>query len=317
MIESLFQAYTPLLIWPGLGLILSRFIPNRLPKLLGLVLYWVGVPLQILALGRQTEFSHRGELIPVVAVGVVFLSIGLAIASWWGLKWFIGSKSTDPTQNSLNRASFGSFILAAMLGNTGFIGLALTGVLIAPEHNSWAILYSVTNNVIATYGIAVFIASYFARSESQKPWWVPLRDVITVPSLWAFFIGFSTRHLELPSVVESALEEAVWLVIASALVLVGIRLGSVKGWRSFQLASIPTLLRVVIVPLLVGLGATYLGVTGDPRLILVLMAGTPTGLAVLILAEVYDLDRDLLASCIAMTFGGLLLMLPLWLALFD
>jgi hypothetical protein len=67
----------------------------------------------------------------------------------------------------------------------------------------------------------------------------------------------------------------------------------------------------------VGLGATWLGLSGASRLVLVLMAGTPTGLSVLILAEVYDLDRELLTSTIAMTFAGLLLMLPVWLTWFG
>ena len=66
-----------------------------------------------------------------------------------------------------------------------------------------------------------------------------------------------------------------------------------------------------------GLGASFWGLSGDPRLVLVLMSGTPTALSVLILAEIYELDRDLLASSIALTSVGLLLMPPLWIALFS
>jgi predicted permease len=331
MIDTLFRAYTPLLAWTCLGLLLFRFIPASVPKLLGLMLYWVGVPLQLLVLARQTELSNGGGLIPLVAVGVLLLSMGLAQLSWWGLQWLISQKATEQSQenqnfllnflsfsfNSLERSSQGSFILAATLGNTGFVGLALTEILFGAEHRNWAVLFSLTSNVIGTYGIAVFIASYFGRSETQNHWWIQLRDVLTVPSLWAFIIGFNTRSVELPLVIESGLDQAVWVVIASALLLVGLRLGSLQGWRSFKLALIPTLLKVVIVPVLVGLGATYLGVSDESSLVLVLMSGTPTGLSVLILAEVYDLDRELLTSSIAMTFVGLLLMLPLWLAWFS
>jgi predicted permease len=39
---------------------------------------------------------------------------------------------------------------------------------------------------------------------------------------------------------------------------------------------------------------------------MVLMSGVPTGLATLILAEVYDLDRELLTSSITLTLVGLL-----------
>ncbi len=331
MIDSLFHAYTPLLIWPGLGLLLSRFVPNSFPKLLGLGLYWVGVPLQLLVLGRQTELANGGGIIPVVSVGVLLLSISLALLSWWGLQWFSSRNATEQSQDSSNtrlnfsfsslntfeRARLGSFILAAMLGNTGFVGLAIAQVLFGTDNTQWAVLYSVTNNVIGTYGVAVFIASYFGRSETQNHWWTQLRDVLTVPSLWTFIVGFNSRSIELPSWLESGLEQAVWVVIAFALLLVGLRLESMKGWRSLKLGLIPTLLKVVIVPGLVGLGATWLGLSGASRLVLVLMAGTPTGLSVLILAEVYDLDRELLTSTIAMTFAGLLLMLPLWLTWFG
>jgi malate permease and related proteins len=331
MIETLFHAYTPLIIWTGLGLLLFRYIPVNFPKLLGNLLYWVGIPLQIFVLARQSEFSGAVSITPAIAVCVMFLSTSLAWLSWlvlrkisaiylknkfiWGKKLPIDLSFLN--FNSLKRSSQGSFILAAMLANTGFVGLAMTPALIGADHNNWAVLYSVTNNVIGTYGFGVFIASYFGRSQQQNHWWTQLRDVVTVPALWAFFIGFATRNIPLPETVESGLQGAIWAVIASALLLVGIRLRSIKKWQSFELALIPSLLKVVIVPMLVGLGASYFGLSGDPRLVLVIMSGTPTALAVLILAEVYDLDRDLLASSIAITSAGLLLMLPLWLAWFS
>ncbi|NJL69653.1 MAG: AEC family transporter [Microcoleus sp. SM1_3_4] len=331
MIETLFHAYTPLIIWTGLGLLLFRYIPVNFPKLLGNLLYWVGIPLQIFVLARQSEFSGAVSITPVIAVSVMFLSTSLAWLSWlllrkisaiylknkfiWGKKLPIDLLFLN--FNSLKRSSQGSFILAAMLANTGFVGLAMTPALIGADNNNWAVLYSVTNNVIGTYGFGVFIASYFGRSQQQNRWWTQLRDVVTVPALWAFFIGFATRNIPLPETVESGLQGAIWVVIASALLLVGIRLRSIKKWQSFELALIPSLLKVAIVPVLVGLGASYFGLSGDPRLVLVIMSGTPTALAVLILAEVYDLDRDLLASSIAITSAGLLLMLPLWLAWFS
>ena len=210
----------------------------------------------------------------------------------------------------------GSLLRASMLGNTGFVGLAIAQVLFGVENINWAVLFSVASNVVGNYGIAVFIASYFGHSDTKNHWWIQLRDVLTVPSLWAFLIGYNTRSLKLPPSIEAILEPAVWVVIAFALLLVGLRLGSIQGWKSLQRAIIPMLIKVVIVPAIVGLAATDLGVTGDVRLTLVLMSGTPTGLSVLILAEVYNLDRELLTSSIAMTFIGLLLVMPLWFACF-
>ncbi|MBE9006709.1 AEC family transporter [Fortiea sp. LEGE XX443] len=321
MIDSLIHAYTPFLIWVGIGLLGSRLIPDTFLKWLGNGLYWVGVPLQILVLARHTDLSH-GVLIPGVAVGVLLLSLMLALFIWQALQWLNSQKQQlEPldlaVDISLVRGSLGSFILAAILGNTGFVGLTLTQVLTSPKNNDWAVLFSVTNNVVGTYGIAVLIASYFGKNQINNQWWTQLRDLITVPSLWTFLLGLSTQFIQLPAIVESGLEQAVWVVIAFALLLVGLRLGTITGWKSLKIASIASVLKVFVVPVLVGLGATFLGVTGEERLVLVLMSGTPTGLSVLILAEVYDLDRNLLASSIALTFVGLFLALPLWLVWFS
>ncbi|MDB9457324.1 AEC family transporter, partial [Dolichospermum circinale CS-545/17] len=218
---------------------------------------------------------------------------------------------------AFKKASLGSFILATILGNTGFVGLTLTQVLTGPENNDSAVLFSVTNNVVGTYGIAVLIASYFGQRATENHWWIQLRDIATVPSLWTFFIGLNTQFVQLPAVIESGLNQAVWVVIALALLLVGLRLGTIKEYQNLDIAIIASILKVLIIPLLVGLGATYAGMIGEQRLVLVLMSGTPTGLSVLILAEVYDLDRNLLASSIALTFIGLFLVLPLWLIWFG
>jgi len=323
MIESLIHAYTPFLVWVGIGLLISRFTPDQILKLLGNGLYWVGVPLQILVLARHTDLSH-GVLIPGVAIGVLLLGLVLALGIWQALQWFKSQQQPPDLADSelsieipFMRASLGSFILATILGNTGFVGLTLTQVLTSPQNNDWAVLFSVTNNVVGTYGIAVLIASYFGKSKTDNHWWIQVRDLVTVPSLWTFFLGLSTQFIQLPAIVEAGLEQAVWVVIALALLLVGLRLGTMSGWKSLKIASIASVLKVFIVPILVGLGATFLGVTGEQRLVLVLMSGTPTGLSVLILAEVYDLDRNLLASSIALTFVGLFIALPFWLAWFG
>jgi len=268
-------------------------------------LYWVGVPLQLFVLARHTEFSDT-PYIPYVAIATLILSWLLALIGWQFVK-----------QEDSDRSSLGSFILATMLGNTGFVGLTLTNSLTSSTYTDWAVLYSIASNVAGNYGIAVFIASYFGKSDVKPPWWKLLLNVISVPSLWAFAIGWYTRPIELPPSIESALDTGIWITIAFALSLVGLRLGKIEKWESLKPAAIAAGLRVGLVPLAIGLGATAFGLRDDPRLILTLMSGTPTGLSVLILAEVYNLDRDLLISTIALSFVGLIFTLPIWIVCFS
>lgn len=293
-----------------MGLVAIRFTPPALPRLLGRVLYWFGVPWEVLALARQTDIDQSLGLAPVVTIAS--LIVGLLLA-WLILRW-LTPPPADPA--ALSRAQQGSFILAATIGNTGFVGLGIIPSLIDQRYLGWAVFYSVTQNVVGTYGIGVFLASFFGRSAQTNHWWVQLRDVAMVPSLWAFLLGTLTRSLPLPAPVELGLHASLWFVIPSAFLLMGMRLSQLQGWKSLWQALIPTLLKVAVLPAGVGLAATAIGLTGDARLALVLMAGMPSAFAGLILAEEYNLDRDLIASSIALTTIALLFTIPLWLTVF-
>lgn len=316
MTETLLQSYFPLFLWTGLGLFLMRLLPVSLPRLLGRSLYWVGVPLEILALARQTDFSAQVGLAPLLTVGT--LLIGLTIA-WLSLQVLIRSSSSHQETNAehpwSDSARRGSFLIASMLGNTGFVGLAIAPSFVAPEYLGWLVCYSVTQNVIGTYGTGVFLASYYGR-KSAHSFWAQLRDVLSVPSLWAFTFGFLTRSVPFPPILESGLTASVWLVIPAALLLMGMRLRQLQGWKTLQLALVPTAIKTIVLPGLLGLATLILGLPADARLALVLMAGMPSAFAGLILAEEYEIDRPLIASSIVLTTIASLVMIPVWLALF-
>jgi hypothetical protein len=326
MAETLFGAYLPLIIWTSLGLIAVRFIPSTLPRLLGRTLYWVGVPWEVFALARSTDLTQTIAVVPCVAIAA--LIVGLAL-TWWGLQFWqtpLNSASSVvepapiatlelPTLEQW-RARRGSFLIAATIGNTGFVGLGIVPTLINEPNLGWAVFYSVTNNVLGTYGLGVFLASYYGRSQTTNHWRVQFRDLLTVPSLWAFILGAGTRSFSFPELVEQGLQASLWFVIPGAFLLMGMRLSQIKSIKSFQPAILPSVFKVLLLPVLVGIGTTLLGLTGEPRLALVLMAGMPSAFAGLILAEEYNLDRELIASSITLTTIALFLTIPFWLLVF-
>lgn len=321
MTDTLLHAYVPLVFWTGLGIFLVKFLPDSFPRFLGRSLYWVGVPVQIFTLARQTDFSAQVGLVPVVTILGLVIGIILAGTALWNLERSATSPEEPETKESENpwaiAARRGGFMISSILGNTGFVGLAVAPNFIAEPFQGWIVLYSVSHNVIGTYGVGVLLASFYGRSEAANPWFTTLRDIFTVPSLWAFALGMLTRSVPFPFVVEDGLHYSLWVIIPAALLLMGIRLRQINGWQGLKLGLIPASIKMIGIPLLVGCIAAALHLSANPRLALVLMAGMPTAFAGLILAEEYELDRELIASSIVVSTLFLFLTLPLWLVLFG
>jgi malate permease and related proteins len=354
MVETLFQAYSPLIFWVGLGILSLRILPTQLPRWLARSLYWVGVPWQIFALARYTDLSGGVDLVPVITLSTLTFGIVLAWSTAVLLNQFstalplspivvdrpetIGETILPPKTDAAidmitvapipaltrwqrlqkilphyDRNEQGSFILAGMLGNTGFVGLGLLPDLISPENMRWAVFFSLTQNLIGTYTIGVLVASYFGGATPQSRWWALVQNVLLVPSLWAFSLGYSTRSFAVPTWVDHVAQGWYYWVIPASFLLMGMRLGQMQGWRSIQRAIPPVILKLLLLPLCVTVGVTLLGFRGEPRLALVMMSGMPCAFAGLILAEEYELDRDLAASTIALSTIGLLVMIPIWL----
>jgi malate permease and related proteins len=308
MIDRLVQAYTPLICWTGLGILSVRFMPSAFPYWLGRGLFWVGVPIEIFALARQTTFDENARLAPTITICSLILGL---VLGWLSLQLW---QRLQPEKPALSPNLQGSLLICSMLGNTGFVGLAIVPFFVSATDLSWAVLYSVTQNVFGTYGLGVLVSSYYGRQGTvTNKWWMQLKDLLSVPSLWGFALGSLTRNLDIPEVVESSLHASIWVVIPGAFILMGIRLSQIEGWQSLKLALLPAILKTIVMPTVVGMAITLMGITGDPRLGLVLMAGMPCAFAGLILSEEYNLDRNLVASSIIVSTLIFLLMIPVWL----
>lgn len=308
MTETLFHAYLPLIVWTSLGLLSYRLLPQTFPHLLGRGLYWVGIPVEILALARRTNFANAAGLASLITITALIIGCCLAALCLLLLKRFAA-----PSDISRNAAMQGSFVLTSVLGNTGFVGLAIAPVLIADHYLNWIVFYSITHNLIGTYGFGVLIASYFGNDAHQNRWWIQLRAILSVPSLWAFVIGCTTQSVPLPQFIASGLQDSIKIVIPCAFVLIGLRLSQLRGWKSFQLALIPAVIKVIVTPVIVGAIAYAFGLSGDCRLAMILMSGMPCAFASLILAEEYNLNRELIASSIVVSTLLWLFVLPFWL----
>ncbi|MEA5450772.1 AEC family transporter [Leptolyngbya sp. CCNP1308] len=306
----------------GLGALLYRFTPHRassqglyqqVPLRLGRFLFWLGIPLSIVGFMRRADLSGNLYLAPVVAWAAILL--GLLCSRLW----------IRADQEPWARPTQGSFSLAAMLGNTGYIGYPV--VLLLPQLGvsvfGWALFYDALGTLLGSYGLGAILAAEMGGQDRnpslpwQRQWSTRLRAVVQNPIILAFGLGLGLKAIALPAWLDLGLYQFAWAIVVLSLVLMGLRIQQLSSWQHLNRAAIAVVIKMLVLPLAVGLGLTALGVDGPPRLVMILQAGMPCAFSNLVLAEAYDLDRDLSVTCVGLSSASLLLTLPLWLWAFS
>jgi hypothetical protein len=190
------------------------------------------------------------------------------------------------------------------------LGYPVTLALVGPPYFAWALFYDTLGSTLGAYGVGVAIAARFGMSAQNH--WRLLQAIVSNPALWSFFIGLGFRRVPLPSAVEDGLRLFAWTVVALSLLLLGMRLSQLTSLRSMQQASVSLGIKMVLVPLLLGTGLAHIGIHGPPHLVILLQMGMPPAFATLVIAEAYNLDRELTVTSLALGTLGLLAMLPIW-----
>lgn len=315
---NLIRLYVPLIFIGGLGLLLGYKLPSEIPQRLGKFLFWVGVPLSIFAFLRQSDLSESVWIAPVVAWVAMLAGAGLAALWIWGA---VRSPAlpTDyhPVQQSgaiQNSAAQGSFVLASMVGNTGYLGYPVALTVVGPTYFGWAVFYDTLGSTLGAYGLGVLIAARFGSSGLH--YGQLLRALLINPALWSFGLGLLSRGIAFSPPIELALQSIGWVIVMLALLLLGMRLSQLRSWQRAAPAVVGLAIKMAFVPLVVGLGLLCIPLPAEARLVLVLQMSMPPAFATLVLTEAYDLDRELTVTALALGSVGLLFTLPVWLVLF-
>lgn len=327
--NPILRLYLNLIGWALVGFLLGRKLPPKTSKYLGQFLYWVGVPVGIVAFMRGAKISGYIWVAPIA--GWIAMLVGAIFARLW-IELEISDERTkaiasgidapedapdQPTfETAWDRPTQGSFLLAMMVGNTSYLGFPVVLSLIGPEYFLWAVLYNTLATSPGLHGIGYGIASYFGNNSTNQPRKGILPVILGNPALWSFGFGFLFRNVPLPELAERSLKLSAWGVVTLSIIMIGFQLSYLGAVREFGRASICLAIKMVVVPLVVGTGLMFFGVTGWPRLAIVLQMGMPPSIATVIYATAYGLDRDLSVATVAFGSVGLLLTLPVWLWLF-
>ncbi len=228
---KLLELYLPLVGLSLLGFILGGKLPKVFPAYLGKFLFWIGVPITIVAFLRKADLSGPIWIAPVIAWAAILLGAGLA---WAWIKRQAYLKKSVPT--SWSQPTQGSFLLAAMVGNTGYLGYPVTLAIVGTQYFGWALCYDLLGSTLGSYGLGVALAARFGRGVQSH--WQLAQVILINPALWSFGFGLGVRNLPLPTVAEQVLHELAWIIVALSLVLIGMRLSKLNSWRNLPRAAI-------------------------------------------------------------------------------
>ncbi|HLO84424.1 MAG TPA: AEC family transporter [Nostocaceae cyanobacterium] len=288
------------------GMILGRKLPITAPTRLGQFLFWVGGPISIVSFLRQTDLSEQIWIAPAIAHLAIFLGAFLA---WLGIKGQAYFQKSLP-----QKSTQGSLILAAMVGNTGYLGFPITLAIVGKEYFAWALFYDLLGSLIGSYGLGIILATYFGNTAQNLGQMT--KAILINPALWSFGFGLLFRQVAIPAVWEFGLEILAWIAVSLSLILIGMRLSRLNSGQRIPQAGISLVIKMLLVPLILGSTLPLFGVTGVAARVIVLQMAMPPAFATLVIAETFNLDRDLAVTALALGAIILLFTLPLWLWLF-
>ncbi|MBD2294680.1 AEC family transporter [Anabaena sphaerica FACHB-251] len=306
---NLLELYIKLVGLILVGVILGRKLPATFPTRLGQFLFWIGVPISIVAFLRQTDLSGQIWIAPAIAYLAILLGAFLAWIVIQGQAYLTNSLPQPSTQ--------GSLILASMVGNTGYLGFPITLAMVGKEYFAWALFYDLLGSLFGAYGLGVLLATRFGNAgQNHGQMAKAIKAILINPALWSFGFGLLFRQVTIPPVMEFGLDTSAWCAVALSLILIGMRLSLLSSWYKLKQAGISLVIKMLLVPLILGSTLSFFGVTGEAAKVIVLQMAMPPAFATLVLAETFDLDRDLAVTALAMGSMVLLVTLPFWLWLF-
>jgi malate permease and related proteins len=332
--QALVKLYIPLIGWIFCGWVLGRMLPRIVPLRISQYLFRIGIPISVISFLYRTNLNGWLLIAPTVA-WVAMLSG--AMFAWLWIELGLGDERLKALATGLDGGSEvagqplisswggpvqGSFFLAMMIGNTGYMGFPVVLNLVGPDYFAWALFYDLLGSFFGTYVLGVAIAAKYGTAHRLSKAEL-LKKVLQNPALWGMGVGLVLRLLTevqvftLPGFMERGLNGIAWASVHLALVMIGMQISQLKSLSKLKQA-IPCLgIKMMLIPLVVGTGLMFFGINFEPRLALVLQMGMPPAFATVVFAENYGLDRELAVTNVICGCFVLLLLLPVWVWLFG
>ena len=255
----------------------------------------VAIPSLIFLTMFSADLSNMKVLIPITMICIVTgILSGLIVYLFSRAKGY--SKKTKWT-----------LVGTSTLFNSGFLGYPVVLGVFGAEGLVRAVFYDMGSTILFLSLGILFILLFGGKYTSI------LRRTLLFPPLWGIILGILANLLNLnPGVIPlNVLKYLSGAAIPIIMISLGLSL-EVGGLKNYLgAASLVSVIRLVISPIIAILMVIILGLNGLEGTVTVVEAGMPSAMLSLVLAASYDLDIKAAAACIFLSTVLSLISLPI------
>lgn len=283
------------LVGVGWALRASGLLLREDARPINAVIVYVGLPALIFQAVHPAELDWR--LTGVAAAA--WVAVAAAMLLGWGAARAL----------RLPAIVTGGFLLAAALGNTGYIGYPVSLALLGEHALVQAIFFDVFGTVAALALVGVPVAQHFGDHGERRM--NPLREFFGFPAVIALFVGLAFKPVAIPGMVSEGLDLLASMTVPLIMISVGLslRMGAV---RQFAVPlSILAVVKLLAAPLVAFAFGSLVLRNADATRLVTLQAGMPSMMLTLVVGTRFKLDTDFIASAILVTTVGCVVTIPL------
>jgi len=237
--------------------------------------------------------------VPMTAAAVTLLGLAAGAAVYRWLPWF----------RSAPRTAIGVLVLSSAFGNVTYLGLPVITETLGAGYGYIAILYDLLATTPILLTVGMLTAARFG-SGGTVSLAASIRRVLKLPPLWGVILGIAAHAVPLPKAVLDASQLMGRAVIPVMIFTVGLAL-DFRDIRRMPVALPALALKLILAPVLAWLFARMLGMTGEVLRGVVIEGAMPVMVLSLVLADEFELDVPLAATCIAVSTVASFFTLPL------
>lgn len=299
------NAILPLFLICVVGMLLRSFLSftDAQASVLNRVCYFALLPCLLFRNAYNSEFSEITSVWPYV-YAVVCLAA-------WGFIMTVIAKKTVP-----DKRKAGGFVHSVVRTNTALFGLPLAIRLLGEEGSLPAVLMT-TVMLVALNLVGTTVLSFFSPDGKADLRGI-LRSVVTSPLVISLTLGFLCKliRLPIPEFLDDTMKTLAGAASPAAMLAIGMgfKLSTLKSDRGLVIWG--TVLRLLVIPITVTVGAILLGFRGAELFSVYLVFAVPTAANSAVISASMGCDGELageivLSTTIASLFtmiAGLLLL---------